>query len=66
MNGTATSPTSQGADDLDSVPETALLDVSASKSKAHLASAGALATRRPPTKTTHSSVSQPSYYMLES
>ena len=35
---------------LDSIPQTELLDVSASKGRAHLASSGALGQRRPPSK----------------
>ncbi len=35
---------------LNDVPETPLLDTSANKNKAHLASSGALANRRPPSK----------------
>uniref|UniRef100_A0A0L8G9R7 SAM domain-containing protein n=1 Tax=Octopus bimaculoides TaxID=37653 RepID=A0A0L8G9R7_OCTBM len=36
--------------DLDAVPETELLDISANRTKATLANVGSLATRRPPTK----------------
>ena len=36
---------------LDSIPQTELLDVSASRSRAYLASSGALGQRRPPSKT---------------
>ena len=48
---------------LNDVPETPLLDTSANKGKAQLASSGALANRKPPTKTGALTVSyHVSYY----
>ena len=57
VNGGDVSPASDI--NLNDVPETQLLDTSASKSKAQLASSGALANRRPPTKAGALTVSQP-------